>query len=172
MGHRISVYSVVAVIFAITLSSVNAQKEDEDIVFAEKNFFDSGQINGDVAISGTLTGEGLSYRNNTYSVTCYYERRECFISSIEQIGPKLIGRLAYPEIYPITKWNAYEVVATEDASDFRCAKVTITISRKSGTALWVQEPINQTRPACQKSDTKTHKWTIEDSLGGKRMKGK
>jgi hypothetical protein len=39
-------------------------------------------------------------------------------------------------------------------------------------ALWVQQPINQTRPECLKSDTKTHKYTVEDSIGWKRVNRK
>jgi hypothetical protein len=36
----------------------------------------------------------------------------------------------------------------------------------------VQQPINQTRPECLKSDTKTHKYTVEDFIGWKRMNRK
>jgi hypothetical protein len=36
---------------------------DNDVVFAPKNFADIGQ--SVVGISGTLTGDGLGYKNNT-----------------------------------------------------------------------------------------------------------
>ena len=174
MKHTIFVRGVVVFVLAVWLSSANAQKEDENIVFAPKNFADSAQIglDGSVTISGTLTGEGLSYRNNTYSIACDRGRKECLVSSVHQIGQNQIGRLDSPESYPVKKWSPFEVVATEETSDRSCTRVTITISRKSETALWVQEPINQTLPACLKSETKTYKWTIEDSLGWKKMKGK
>ncbi len=61
---------------------------------------------------------------------------------------------------------------TEEPGDYSCSKTTITIVRKSQTVLWVQEPNHQAKPACQKSDTKIHKWTIEDSLGWKRINRK
>ena len=126
---------------------------DDDIMFPPKNFADMGDAA--VGISGTLTGDNVGYKNNnTYAIFCNKERQECLISSIEDIGPGHIGRLDYPYWFPITRWNAYEVVATEETDDWHCSRTTITIVRKSQTALWVQEPINQTRPGCEKSDTK------------------
>ena len=160
---------------AMTLGSVlwvnSAWCADDDITFAPKDFADFGDS---VGISGTLTGDGVLFRNNTYSIWCIKDRAECLIASIGQMaGSKnLIGRLDYPYSMPTTKWTAYEVVTGDDPSEWSCFKTTITIERKSQTALWVQEPINQAKPACQNSDTKIHKWTIEDSLGEKRMNRK
>jgi hypothetical protein len=61
------------------------------------------------------------------------------------------------DIYPITKWTPYEVVAAEKPGIFGCSSVTITITRKRETALWVEQPINQTKPECLKSETKIYK---------------
>jgi hypothetical protein len=63
-------------------------------------------------------------------------------------------------------------VASEEASTFGCSKVTITITRKTETALWVEEAINQTTPQCMNSDGKIRKYTIEQSIGSKRLNGK
>jgi hypothetical protein len=143
---------------------------DDDITFAPKNFFELGDDS--VGISGTLTGDDLAYKNNTRSVLCMKERKECYVSSIEQIGDHQIGRLDYVSIYPITKWSTYEVTAAEELSDFGCSRTTITITRKSQSALWLEEPVNQARPHCLKSYGKVRKFTIEDSLRWKRMNGK
>jgi hypothetical protein len=68
---------------------------------------------------------------------------------------------------PIRKWNEYEVIASDDTYEgpnaWQCQKTTITISRKTQTTLWVEEPINQTRPTCAHADTQLHKFTIEES---------
>jgi hypothetical protein len=158
----------------VYLQQRNLQEGDDQIVFAAKNFYDNNQdaAYGMVIISGTLTGEGLAYPNNTYSVGCEKGPQICTVSSIEQIGPKQIGRLDGPWIYPIVKWDPYEIVASEEPNTFVCAKVTITIERKERTLLWVEEPINQTRPICEHADTKVRKYTLEDSLGWKRLFGK
>ncbi len=144
----------------------NVQPNDQ-ITFAPKNFYDNKQDAGYgmVIISGTLTGEGLAYPNNTYSVACEKAQQTCSASSIEQIGPKQIGRLDGPWVYPIVKWDQYEIVASDELSSFSCAKVTITIERQQETLLWVEEPINQTRPICKDADNKLKKYTLEDSPG-------
>jgi hypothetical protein len=165
--RRTSLFWVIVFLF---LQQSAWSAEDDDLIFAPKNFADFGD--SVVGISGTLTGDGIGYKNNTYAIACYKERRACFISSIEQIGARQIGRMDYPYSYPIVKWDAYEVIAAEEPSMFGCNKATITTVRKRETALWVREPINQTRPECKDSDTRFYKWTIEDSLGWKRMHGK
>jgi hypothetical protein len=143
---------------------------DNDIVFAPKNFADIGQ--SVVGISGTLTGDDLGYKNNTTVVYCEKGRKEGFFYSIEQIGHNQIGRLDYPGTYPITTWNAYEVIATENVSDWNCGKTTITLQRKRQTAVWVEEPVNQARADCKDAETRIYKWTIEDSPGWKAVMGK
>lgn len=144
----------------------NAWASDDDIIFDNKHFHDLGDS---IGISGTLTGDGLAYKNNTYSIFCVKDRQECFIASIEQIGERLVGRLDYAYSIPITKWNADEVVATQEASDLSCWKTTITLTRKTQTALWVEEPINRSLAQCQKLDGKVKYYTIEDSLGWKKL---
>jgi hypothetical protein len=135
------------------------------IVFAAKNYYETDAM---VMISGTLTGDGLAYPNNTYSMACFQDRKECWMTSVEAIGDKQIGRMDAPYEYEIRKWTPYEIVAAYDGS-FGCYKITITIQRKSQDVLWVEEPINQAQPQCVKSETKIRKFTIEDSPGWKRV---
>src|SRR5215475_6267659 len=116
---------------------------DDDIVFAAKLFIDL-PYDGSVAISGTLTGDGVGYKNNTISISCFKDRGECYIASIEQIGHNQMGSMHSVDIFPITKWSADEVVAIQDVMD--CTRLTIVLERKSQTALYAREPINQTRP--------------------------
>lgn len=158
----------------IYLQTQRHTQANDELIFAAKNFYDSKQTIGDgyVAVSGTLTGEGLGYPNNTYSVACFQDRKECLISYIQQIGPNQIGRMDAPTPYPIVKWDPYEVVATDEPSPMSCAKTTITIERNQGSVLWVEEPINQSKPSCKNSDMKIRKWAIEDSPGWRRIFGK
>jgi hypothetical protein len=137
------------------------------IIFARKAFGDHEQL-GWIYVAGTLAGSGLGYPNNTCAITCYKDRGTCFINQVWQIGPNQVGRLETPMEYPITKWNSYEIVATEPDSPVQCVKTTITIVRKSETVLWVQEPVNQTEVTCKDSDTALYKWTIEEPEWTKR----
>lgn len=147
----------------------NAQCADDDIVFAPKNFADTDMA---VGISGTLTGDGLAYKNNTRSIFCIKDRGECLIASIEQIGDHQIGRLDYPYAMPITRWTASEIVAADEPSDWSCIRTTIFLQRKTQTALWVQEPTNTAKPQCKTADSNARHWKIEDSLGWKRIHSK
>jgi hypothetical protein len=125
-----------------------------------------------VAISGTLTGKGLAYPNNTYVVSCNKEWKACFVSFVEQIGHNQIGRMEYPYPYPIVKWNNSEIIAQEEPNLFGCFRVTITIDRPSKALLWLEEPINQTKPNCKNADTNIRKYSIEDSLAWQAMRKK
>jgi hypothetical protein len=149
----------------------NPVKNDDQIIFAAKNFADTEQagFSGIVSMSGTMTGDGLAYPNNTYSITCSREQQICAVASIEQIGAKQIGRMDGPWPYPIVKWDALEIVATDEPGEFGCIKITITIDRRQKSLLWLEEPANQNRPSCKNSDTNIHKYTIEDSPGRKRI---
>jgi hypothetical protein len=158
MMRRATMWSLACAAVSISLFWIHAVAAPaDDIIFAPKAFFDFGDAA--VEISGTLTGEDVPFKNNTVVVACYKDRRECLTYSIAQAGPNQMGRLGGPVIYPITTWNAYEVIATEDDS---CQKTTITLQRKRQSAVWVEEPINVGRAACKNVTTNVYKWTIED----------
>ncbi len=147
--------------------------EPSDVIFDSKVFYDAGQAafgDGVVSISGTLTGEGVGNKNNTVTVACYQDRMECLTYSIAQIGPNQLGKLDMPGIFPITKWDNDEIVAVESGDTVACRKATVSIQRKMQTAVWVEEPINQTHRACKDTHTKIYKWTIEDPPFWKRSK--
>lgn len=157
-----------APIIALLVLGCTGRDAEQQIVFAPKAFFDGGQ-SGYVYIAGTLTGAGIGYENNTTVIVCYADRKECLTYSVQQIGRNQVGRLDAPIIYPVIKWDDHEVVATETGDVAACNKVTISIERKSETALWVTEPINQSRAQCKNANTKILKWTIEDSPAWKAM---
>jgi hypothetical protein len=144
------------------------------IIFAAKTFYDN-KDNGDfgyIGISGTMTGKGLAYPNNTYAVSCIAFYKACFVSYVQQIGHAQIGRMENPAAYPIIKWSDYEVVARDEETALDCYRVTMTIDRKREELLWIVEPINQTKPNCKQADTNIQKYTIEDSPKWKQIFGK
>ena len=143
---------------------------DTDIIFGSKIFYDSAKFpsafnlgNGIVSITGTLTGDGIGNKNNSYSVTCFEDRRECLVYRVEQISFNQVGYLEIPTFYPITKWTPDEIVASEHVVPLlpECTRITISLERKTEEAVWVEEPINQSIAACKNADTQVHKYTIE-----------
>jgi hypothetical protein len=144
--------------------------QNDQIIFAGKAFYNSEAV---VTMTGTLTGPHLAYPNNTYNITCYRDRKECVVSSIEQIGHNQISTMYAPLTYPIVKWSTDEIIAKDETGPLPkltgCLRTTITIERQEKSALWVEEPINQTDPFCKNADTNVNKYTIEDAPGWKRI---
>ncbi|WP_188637386.1 hypothetical protein, partial [Bradyrhizobium guangdongense] len=60
--------------------SFPAQAAEGLIKFAPKMFSDGPEL---IEVSGTLTGAGVAYPNNTQVVTCSKERKECSVVSVE-----------------------------------------------------------------------------------------
>ncbi len=102
------------------LQERNKNPDSNTIVFAGKFFYDSKDF---VGVSGTLTGDGQAYPNNSYSIGCYKDRGECWLSSVQEIGGHQVGRMDAPYEYEIKKWSQSEVVAGDDGT-FGCYKTT------------------------------------------------
>lgn len=169
----------IAVIAAVVVNCTFASAEpdqpmrlftgEDNVKFAPKAFYN---LKESVGISGTLTGPDLAYKTNTYAITCIKGLNHCMVAWIQAIGDNQIGRLENPYLVPIKEWNDSEVVAQEGMPLYGCGRVTLTITRKEETALWVEEPVNQTKTECAKSDGKYRRYTIEDPPIWKEMKSK
>src|SRR5258708_23530718 len=84
---------------------------EEEIKFAPKAFFND--IGDNVEVSGTLTGAGVGYPNNTQVIFCVKERKECFVTSVE--ADKNYGsRVTGPGIMSVTSWTVADIVAHDD----------------------------------------------------------
>ena len=152
-------------LIALSTPPVAAQDTDKgDIIFARRIFVDNPEIlGGFVSISGTLTGDGLIYKNNTVNIACYKDRTECTASKIDQIGPHQLGDVHAPNFFSVTKWEAEEVVADNGID---CPRIIVTLDRKTQTATWVQGVFNPNTDRgdnpCTYTDKQIYKWTIED----------
>jgi hypothetical protein len=140
---------------------------ENDIIFGQKFYFDHGES---VYVTGTLTGEGMAYPNNTAALTCYKERKECIYTSVEAIGSHQIGRMDAPWIIPIIQWDNSQIVASDEMFS-GCRRLTITVLRRSQEVAWVEEPINQSKGECVKVISTITKYTIEHSPGYKKTFG-
>jgi hypothetical protein len=68
---------------------------DCQVVFQQKSFFDTGDF---VYVAGTLTGQGIGYKYNTTAISCFKDRNECLVNSIESIGPPAMESVKYPAL--------------------------------------------------------------------------
>jgi hypothetical protein len=85
-----------------------AAADDEPlIIFNMKNFTDTGDM---VHVEGTLTGDGIRYKNNRSAVTCYRDTGECIATHIDAQGRQLFS-IGPPVMFTIRLWAADRIVA-------------------------------------------------------------
>ena len=132
---------------------------NNNIIFGEKFYYENPDEDA-VYVTGTMTGPGIAYPNNTVGITCYQDRNYCSYTSVHAIGANRIERMEPPSEYDIVKWDENEIIAEDQST---CQKITITIDRKARQVAWVEEPINQTAASCVNSTTAMAKYTIENS---------
>jgi hypothetical protein len=130
---------------------------EDDLIFPMKTFFATKDF---VGAKGTLTADWVGYKNNTYSILCL--PTECIVASVEQIGAKQVSDIDGPISYPVIHWTQNDDVVAQD--DNFCARITMTLDRRTETVLWVQTPINQTTMTCKNADNDIRKATLEPSL--------
>ena len=108
-----------------------------------------------VGIAGTMKGYDIA-ETNSYAIWCMQERKECLVSSLDQIGDKV----NYPYSVPIVRWSKTEIVAASEVNSWTCVRTLITILRNSQTATWVEERVNAGKGTCS-NDKMVHRWSIE-----------
>ena len=106
----------------------------------------------------------MAYKNNTLSILC--DPQECIVASVNQIGPKQVGAIDGPTVYPLKRWTEDDDVVAEDHT--LCSRITISLDRRSETVLWVETPINQATLECKNADGNVRKATLETSLFWRR----
>jgi len=142
---------------------------NNNIIFGERFYYENPDEEV-VYVTGTMTGPGIAYPNNTVGLTCYRDRNYCSYISVHATRANRIARMDPPNEYDIVKWDDEEIIA-EDQSTVDCQKITITIARKARQVEWVEESINQTEAGCVNPTTAMVKYTIENSPGWKRIYG-
>ena len=162
------VFGIATVVLAVAISFLlfpdkATGKYDETIIFPDKVFVSTKNF---VAAKGTMTADWVGYKNNTYSILCIPE--ECIVASVQQIGHDQVGTIDGPTTYLIKRWTDADDVVAED--DGPCARITITLDRRTQSVLWVETPINQTALACKNADGNVRKATLERSLFWQKTK--
>jgi hypothetical protein len=155
--------------FAITPAV--ADDEPALIIFDAKSFVDTGNM---VHVEGTLTGDGIAYKNNRSVVTCYDDpdRQACTSTRIDTTGSQ-VRMIGPPVSYTVRLWTADRIVADfavpcgnqpvhQLKLEWRTtASDTWVIDRKRKTAELIEHPC---------LGAATYHWTIEDPPFWKKAK--
>jgi hypothetical protein len=144
-------------IVSLAAAPATAADKPPEVIFAAKTFSDLGEI---VHVEGTLTGDGIGYKNNHTVLTCYHQRRECSAIQIDSEGMQVFS-VNLPLPYAIRTWTDDRIVAD---GELPCGGFeTWIIDRTRQTAELIEHPC---------SDAQTYHWTIEDPLFWKEFKGR
>jgi hypothetical protein len=150
-----------------TIALAAAADDEPLIIFNLKNFTDIGNM---VHVEGTLTGEGIGYKNNRQAVTCYQGRRECLASHIDAEGRQVFS-IGPPVPFTIQLWAADRIVAdfaapcgNKPKSGFPDNPLLKEEWQTNLSDTWI---IDRTRHTAELIDhlclgAKTYHWTIED----------
>jgi hypothetical protein len=157
--HKHSLLALILVWFAMTAPPSAA--EPPQVIFNLKAFDDFGHT---VHVEGTLTGDGIGYKNNRSSLTCFQDSRECLAVHIETQGMQVFS-IGMPVTFTVREWTADRIVADfgvpcGDAPSTRVKQEwqttqsdTWLIDRTRKTAELIEHPC---------LGAKTYHWTIED----------
>lgn len=124
-----------------------------------------------VTVSGTLTGE-IEFPNNSCSLGCYRDLKQCWIACVQAIGGSQLGPITAPFFHEVSSWTDKEIVAKSSAfsgASVACYRTTIKIERLTEQVLWIEEPVNQTEPICKDSENKSRRSSIEDGPKWKKF---
>jgi hypothetical protein len=103
--HKHFLLAFVLVWLAMTAPAAAA--EPPQVIFNLKAFDDTGDT---VHVEGTLTGDGIGYKNNRSSLTCYRESRECLGVHIEAEGLQVFS-IGLPASFTVRVWTTDRIVA-------------------------------------------------------------
>ena len=116
----------------------------------------------DVYITGSLIGDDVGYRVNTWNIRCAKTDMSCRIADVEEIGRRQLGEINVAD-WPVTTWSRTIIVAQDDVGqNSNCARNTITIDRKSKTVRYVSEPANAASDFCTKGRKLLGPSSVED----------
>ena len=151
---------IVGALVGCLAAQISAHRRPTEYFFGIKVF---SITNDAVYVVGTLTGDGIPHKFNTAQISCYKDRMICATNDIRGISEDTcqLSRLDSPLEIPITKWDDFEIVASDEASTINCIKTTISLDLKGQRALWVEEPSKPNSATCG-TNNKTYRWTIEE----------
>ena len=117
--------TIIAAAIALAFATA-AHADPPTVLFDAKVFTDVGNA---VHVEGTLTGDGVGYKNNRISLMCDQNTSACFSVYVAAAGMRIAS--ITPTIVRITRWTPQIIEASIPTA---CGTSTWTISRNNKTA--------------------------------------
>lgn len=129
----------------------------------EFHYFESKLFGSeDVYITGTLIGDDVGYRVNTWNVRCSKTENSCQVADVKEIGRRQLGEITVAD-WPVISWTPTTIVAQDAVlPGASCARNTITINRQTKVVRYMSEPINSDSDFCTKGRKLLGPTSVED----------
>jgi hypothetical protein len=122
---------------------------------------------GYLSITGTLMGDDVGYKNNTWKIICVYGEETCTVAEVEEIGRDQLGEIDIGK-WEVTNYNA-QSITLDNQDPTACGHPIIIINRVAKTVNYTNSPQNQDKEWCKKYNefvkqktAKTLNWRIGD----------
>lgn len=126
-------------------NSLSSQEQYEPWALPSYEFQDSGQF---ISVTGTLKGEGVGYRVNTWKIHCFAGQESCQVASVEEIGPEQLGDI-HIEYMKISSWN--DKTITLDSDDLSsCGHQILVLNRVAKVVTFTSSAQNFDKDYCRK----------------------
>lgn len=120
-------------------------------------------MNGDyVAVTGTLIGNDVGYKQNTFSIRCVKGESVCRVADVEEIGKDQLGEINVTD-WDVVTWTDTTIVIQDVGADdqTKCAQNSITLNRVGKTVSYDSIAKNSDKEWCKKLHRPDdHHWSI------------
>ena len=162
--------SYLALILTGLIISLSAEASDSpQVIFNMMLFSDTSDS---VHVEGTVTGDGVGYKNNRSSLTCYRDTQTCLSVHVDSLGLQIFS-IGPPTEIPIQVWTSDRIVADlslpcgpPPAQDLKAQWQTT-----ASTSWLIDRHRHSAEVVVHECLTpKTYHWTIEDPPFWKKAK--
>lgn len=123
--------------------------------------FQDNRSLGVVSVTGTLKGDQVGYKVNTWDIRCMQAEKTCHVANVSEIGRDQLGAITAFD-WPILTWTEQVIVATDSTLDTgECSQATITINRVARTVNYDSKPLHPEKDYCKRfSMPQEYHWSI------------
>lgn len=144
-----------------TFNPVMAEDQLPPILFGIKTFVD---VRTTVHVEGTLTGEGVAYKENRVALTCYEETRQCLKAEVATTGRQVMS-IGLIDILETQVFSSDKIIADYGGPCGVPPNDTLKSEWQGSTSsTWIIDRKRETAELIHRSclGSKTYHWTIED----------
>jgi hypothetical protein len=147
---------------ACLLGGCDDSNKDQAWALPRFQYYDNGSF---LSITGSLIGDHVGYKYNTWKIICVDGDDICTVADVEEIGHNQLGEIEVGK-WEVTNYNAQTI--TLDANDpTSCGRPIIVINRLAKTVNYTNSPQNQDKEYCKnfnefagRKSQQTYTWQI------------